>query len=231
MNYCLILAGGNGTRMGNTKVPKQFLEIKGVPIIIRCIKNVLKSSTIDKVIVVCNMKYIEYMKKILVDNDMTDEVEIVDGGENRLMSAVNGVKYIASKYGTRENDIMLFHDSVRIFTDVRIIDENFEKAQKYGAATTVYYLEETIVKSDDEGMLYKAYSRDKRFSGQSPQTFNLQKFLKCFSALDEEQRNTFTDLSEVFFANGEKVYPVIGDKNNIKITTKSDLELAKTKLD
>lgn len=226
----ILLAGGSGTRMGNTAVPKQFLELKGKPIIIYSIENALKCKLIDKIIIACNSQYVDMLKKMVSKYKLSDSVHITNGGTNRLLSTCNGISYIIKNFGITQKDIFIAHDSVRIFTNERIFRENIQNANIYGAATTVYALEETIVKAGADGLLYKAYARENRFSGQSPQTFNLQKFIINFSMLSTEQKNTFTDLSEVFFANNEKVFPVIGDKENIKITTPFDLILAEKRL-
>ena len=231
MNYCLLLAGGNGTRMGNTGVPKQFLELKNKPIIIWSLENLIKCSAIDKVIIVCNKPFIPLLAELLKKYNLQDFAEVTAGGKNRLMSAVSGIKYIERTYGINDKDIVLAHDSVRMFTDTRIFNENIENAKKYGAATTVFYLEETILETGDDGLLFKAHPREKRFSGQSPQTFNIKEFMECFDKLADEQKDTFTDLAEVLYVNGEKVYPVIGSKGNLKITTPIDMVIAELRID
>ena len=231
MNYALILAGGSGTRMGNTGVPKQFLTLKDKPVIIYTIENMLSCKEIDKIIIVCNPSYVAYMHNMLIDFGLGNKVELTEGGKNRLESALNGVRYIEKRYGITENDIFLAHDSVRIFTSNRIISDNIEQAKRIGAATTVYVLEETIIEAGSDGLLYKAYPRENRFTGQSPQTFNIQKFKNCVDKLSEDQKEVFTDLAEVFYANNEKVYPVMGEKNNIKLTTPFDMTLAKMRLE
>lgn len=230
MNYCLLLAGGSGTRMGNTGVPKQFLTLKDKPIIIYSIENILKCKLIDKIIVVCNPAYLDYLENLLAEYDYLDNVCITEGGANRLLSARNGIKYIEKNYTIKEEDIVLAHDSVRMFTSQRILEENIVNAKKYGAATTVYMLEETIVEAGEDGLLYRAYPRENRYSDQSPQTFNVKKFLYCYKKLSDEQKNSFTDLTEVLYMNNQKVFPVIGDKENIKITTPFDLVLAELRL-
>ena len=171
------------------------------------------------------------MHNLLAEYDLANRAEIVIGGGNRLLSTINGVKYIEEKYSIQDNDVFLAHDSVRIFTSHRILKENIQKAHEHGAATTIYYLEETIHKANKDGLLFKAYPRENRYTGQSPQTFNIKKFLACFNKLTNEQKETFTDLAEVLYANDEKVAPVLGEKDNIKITTPFDLTLASLRLD
>lgn len=226
MNYAICLAGGKGTRMGNNGVPKQFITLNGKPIIIYTLENLKKVKEIDKIVIVCNPDYIMYMKDLLNDYDLNENIEVTNGGSNRLESTLNGIYFIKEKYGINDDDIFLAHDSVRTFTKVDIIEENIKTAHLTKAATTVYYLTETIVETDKDGNIYKLYPRDNLYNGQSPQTFNINYFLDCTSRIPKNLLDNFTDLSSNITYNGGKVTPVIGDKDNIKITTQLDLLIA-----
>lgn len=231
MNYALILAGGKGTRMGNTGVPKQFIQINNKPIIMYTIENFIKVKDVDHIVVSCNPEYIQYMKDLLLDYGLTDKVEVTAGGNDRLESTLNGLKYIEEKYGVNDDDIFLAHDSVRPFTAKSIIEENIIKAHETKAATTVLNLTETIVETNQDGEIYKLYPRDNLFNGQSPQTFNIKYFLECTSKIPHEELKKYTDLSNNITYCGGTVYPVMGDSNNIKITTPIDLIIAGALID
>lgn len=231
MNYAILLAGGSGTRMGNTGVPKQFLTLNDKPIIIHSLENLLRCKYVDKVIIVCHKDYLSYLHNLLVEYDLANCAEITEGGNNRLESAVNGLKHIKKRFEIHDNDVFMAHDAARMFTSQRIFDENIQKAKQYGAATTVYYLEETVVEVDNDGLICRAQPRERRYTDQSPQTYNIQRFLELLPTLSAKQMGSITDLAEVYFANGEKVFPVLGEKSNIKITTPFDLTLAKMQID
>lgn len=230
MKYGFILAGGKGERMKNSGIPKQFLTISDKPIIIHTLEKLLEFDLLDKIIIVCNEKYIDYLKDMLYEYNLLQKVEITNGGKNRLNSVLNGIKFVKEHYGINNDDIFLAHDSVRMFVSKRIIKENIEKACETGAATTVYPIEETIVKTNQNNVLNTAYKRDKMFSDQSPQSYNIKKYIECTNNIQESVLDTFTDLSENLFYNNEVVYPVIGEKQNIKITTPFDLVLAEALL-
>lgn len=231
MNYALILAGGKGTRMKSTGVPKQFLCINGKPIIIYTIENILKIKKIDKIIIVCNNDYLMYLKDLLHDNNMTEKVEITKGGDDRLNSVLNGINYIKMMYGIRPDDIVIIHDSVRPFTNPRIFEENIIIAREKKAATTVLELTENIVVKNENGEIYKLYPRKNLYSDQSPQAFNINFFLENTCKIPQDILLNFTDLSENIIFNGGTVYPVIGDRNNIKITHPIDLLIASSILE
>lgn len=231
MNYALILAGGKGTRMGNTGVPKQFVQINNKPIIMYTIENFMEVKEIDRIIVSCNPEYIQYMNDLLLDYKLTDRVEVTAGGNNRLESTLNGLKYIEEKYGVNDDDIFLAHDSVRPFTLKSIIEENIAKAHETKAATTVLDLTETIVETNENNQIYKLYPRTHLYSGQSPQTFNIKYFMECTNRIPNEELSSYTDLSNNITYCGGIVYPVMGDSNNIKITTPIDLIIASALID
>lgn len=226
MNYAIILAGGKGTRMRNTGVPKQFMTLNNKPIIVYTIENVLYNTNISKIIVVCNSNYIAYMNDLLQDYKLGGKVDITNGGKDRLNSTLNGIKFIQEKYGINDEDIFLAHDSVRPFTNKRIFEENINLAKEYKAATTVFDLTETIVETNKCGDIFKLYPRKNLFSGQSPQTFNIKYFMECTSKISNSELDKFTDLSNNITYCGGTVKPVYGDRNNIKITHPIDLIIA-----
>lgn len=231
MNYVVLLAGGKGTRMGSTDMPKQFLMLKGKPVIIYSIENLLKSSELEKIVISCNQDFIDYLRKIIDEYNYNDKVFVTSGGNSRFGSAMNGVKYIADNFGIKDDDVMLIQDSVRIFTSQRIVEENLKYAHAEGAAGTVYPLEETVSEINENGMLYMVYPRENKYTGQSPQAFNIKKFMKLSKRIPIDDCNKFTDLAEVFFRNGEVVHPVIGEKRNMKLTTPFDVLLAEKQLE
>ena len=226
MNYAIILDGGKCTSMVNTGVTKQFITINNKPIIIYTLENFLRNGNINKVIVVCNPNYIVYMKDLLQDYKLSEKVEITYGGNDRLNSTLNGIKYIDEKYGISDDDVFLAHDSVRPFTKGRIIDENIKIAHEKKAASTVFDLTETIVETNDNGEIYNLYPRKNLYCDQSPQAFNIKYFLECTNKIPKNILETFTDLSNIIIYCGGVVFPVVGDRDNIKITHQIDLLIA-----
>lgn len=227
MNYVLCLAGGIGTRMNNPDLPKQFIKINGKPIIIYTIENILKVNKIDKIIIVCNRDYIKYMNELL-DKYQLNGIEVTEGGKDRLHSTINGINFIKEKYGICDDDIFIAHDSVRPFTSTEIFQNGIKAAHENKAATTINPLTETLVETNDDGLIFKLHPRNHLFNDQSPQIFNINYFLECTAKIPENILDTFTDLCSNVTYVGGTVTPVMGDRNNIKITTPIDLVIAKS---
>lgn len=227
MIYGEILAGGSGTRMGNTEMPKQFLMLGERPIIIHTIEQFLINQAFSKIVVCCPKEWVSYAEDLLDKYNIDkDKVEITAGGATRNESIMNGCKYIEEKYGLNDKDIVVTHDAVRPFVTQRILDDNIKLAKKYGAADTVIPATDTIVYSKDGKMITEIPDRKECYQGQTPQTFNIKKLMSLFDSLTKKEKEILTDGCKIFSIKGEDVALVDGEVYNIKLTTLYDLKIA-----
>ena len=143
MNFGGILAGGKGTRMGKTDLPKQFLMLGEKPIIIHTIEQFLVSAQIDEVIVAVPENWISYTQDIVEKYCKDDTIHIIKGGSSRNETIMNICNYIKENSNDDEN-IVVTHDAVRPFVTQRIIKDNIEMCKKYGATDTVIPAVDTI---------------------------------------------------------------------------------------
>ena len=125
---------------------------------------------------------------------------------------------------------LLTHDAVRPFVSIKMIEENIENCKSYNIIDTVVPAFDTIVVSEDGNFISSIPDRKTMFQGQTPQTFKINKFMEYYSKLTDEEKNILTDACKIFVLNGEKVFLVNGDFSNIKITTVTDLKIAKAML-
>ena len=226
MIYAEILAGGKGTRMGNTDMPKQFLMLGSKPIVIHTIEQFLINSNISKIIVCCPKDWITYMNDLLDKYIPNSGVEVVEGGSTRNETIINGCKFIEEKYGLNDDDIIITHDSVRPFVTQRIIDDNVEAMKKYAAVDTVIEATDTIVESKDGKIISDVPNRKFMYQGQTPQSFNIKELMSTYSSLTEEEKEILTDACKMFSIKGKDVNIVNGETFNIKITNIYDLKIA-----
>lgn len=226
MIYAEILAGGMGTRMGNVDLPKQFLKIANKPIIIHTLEQFIINSSIDKIIVCCPKDWITYMKDLLDKYLFSDKVEVVEGGPTRYETLINGCKYIESKYGVDDYDIVITHDSVRPFLTQRIITDNIETLKQCDAVNTVIQAVDTIVESIDGKEISSIPNRNYMYQGQSPQTFYIKEFIDLYESLTEQEKETLTDACKIYSLKNKKVKLVKGETYNFKITNVDDLKIA-----
>ncbi len=225
MNFGGILAGGKGTRMGKTDLPKQFLMLGEKPIIIHTIEQFLVSPAIDEIVVGVPENWIDYTKDIIEKYCKDDRIHAVQGGQNRNGTIMNICKYICENFKDNEN-IIVTHDAVRPFVTQRIIKENVEICKKIGAADTVISASDTIVESKDGEIISNIPIRSQMYQGQTPQSFNVEEFIKQYESLTDEEKEILTDATKTYVLKGKKVGLVSGEPYNMKITTKYDLKLA-----
>ena len=152
---------------------------------------------------------------------------MIDGGSDRNSTVMNIVNAIKSQFAVKKGDIILTHDAVRPFLTDRMIEENIIAALKYSACGTYVKCVDTIISAPDGEVVESTLDRSTLYRAQTPQSFDITLLDKYYSELDDEQRAGLTDTCSIFTANGEKIHIVEGDAINIKITTDSDLIIAK----
>lgn len=226
MIYAEILAGGKGTRMGNTDLPKQFLMLGDKPILIHTLEQFVISSKFNKIIVCCPKEWVTYTKDLLDKYMPNSGIEIVVGGATRNETIMNGCKYIKDTYGLNNDDIIVTHDAVRPFISQRIIEDNVSMAKKCDAVDTVIPATDTIVASKDGKVISDIPNRSELYQGQTPQSFNIIKLMKIYDSLSEKEKDILTDACKIFVMKKKEVRIVEGETFNIKITNMSDLKIA-----
>lgn len=221
MEYVIIVAGGKGLRMGG-EVPKQFLPVGGVPVLMRTLRRFREYSEALRIILVLPREQQDYWRQLCKKYQYPlpsegaggGSYELADGGQTRFHSVQNGLRLIPD---TAEG-VVGVHDGVRPFVTVDVIRNCFETAREAKAVIPVMPVVETL-RHVAQGNVYR---EDYRLV-QTPQTFDIQ-LLKA--ANRQPYRDTFTDDASVVEAYGHTVTMVAGNRENIKITTPFDLLLA-----
>ena len=227
--FGIILAGGKGSRMGNAERPKQFLEIGGRPIIIHTVEKFVVNNAFEKIIVLCPKAWIEHTRDLIRKHiPMNERVVVIEGGASRNETLMNAIRYIEENHCLDEDTIIVTHDSVRPFVTRRMIDENIEAAQKYGACDTVIPASDTIVESRNHEVINQIPDRAYLYQGQTPQSFHALKLKKIYESLTEEEKAILTDACKIYVIKGEPVHLVEGDVSNIKITYPADIRIAES---
>ena len=219
MISAIILAGGKGKRM-NSSISKQFIEIKGKPIIYYTIKKFNDNKKIDNIIVVLSQEEIEYFKENILKKYDLKVDKIVVGGAERQDSVYNGLKSLENS----ETDIVLIHDGARPFISDRIIDEGIKYAAIYGACAPGVMPKDTIKIKDENNFSINTPNRETLVSIQTPQVFKFSEILECHKKVQIDKL-VVTDDTMVAEKYGNKVYLYDGEYTNIKITTPEDLIL------
>ena len=212
-NIAVILAAGNGTRMEIDK-SKMLLEIGGKTVLERSVEAFSELPEVDEIIVVCRACDIEVFSELL-DEDVT----FVIGGDTRQQSVINAVETID------ECSFILIHDGARPLVTQKAIINTLDKAQMCNAAATGVTVKDTLKIVDEDLSIVGTPNRNNLVSIQTPQIFNFELYKKALAKAVQDNKD-YTDDCQLVERLGEKVSVVLGDYDNIKITTKSDIPLA-----
>ena len=208
----IIVAGGKGKRM-KTEIPKQFLLLKGKPILMHTIELFLPFS--KNIFLVLPKQEIEQWNALTQKYNFEIPLTIVEGGTERFFSVQNALNQCS------EEGIVLIHDGVRPLVSKKTIQNVIDKAIENNAAIPVVDIEESLrLLARKESM---AVDRNKYKLVQTPQAFNTKLIKESYQ---QEYIPQFTDDASVFEAAGFSVFLVQGNKENIKITTPKDLYLS-----
>lgn len=217
MDYALIVAGGKGMRMKNG-IPKQFLPIGGKPILMRTLEAFRDYRRDMRLILVLPHDHREYWDGLCVKHRFFVPHEVVDGGETRFHSVRNALSLVEPP------GLVGVHDGVRPFVSQEVIARCYEEAQLRKAVVPVVKPVDTMHRIMAGGGSITV-GRDEYRIVQTPQVFDAA-LLKA--AYESPYSASFTDDASVVEALGVPVHIVEGNRENIKITTPYDLQVAKS---
>ena len=222
MDYVIIVAGGKGLRMGG-EVPKQFLPVGGVPVLMRTLTRFREYSAKLQIILVLPKAQQDYWKELCRQYQFNVDYQLADGGETRFHSVQNGLRLVPDD----AEGVVGVHDGVRPFVSIDVIRTCYEVARWHKAVIPVTPVVETLRRLDataTEGGS-ETVPRDQYRLVQTPQTFDIQLLKR---ANQQPYTDAFTDDASVVEAYGHAVVMVDGNRENIKLTTPFDLRVAET---
>lgn len=214
--FGIIVAGGNGTRMG-APIPKQYLEIGGKPILMHTMEIFFQYDSSIELILVIPESDFPFWDSLCDKFHFQIPHQMVKGGQSRFQSVRNGLDTILSI-----NGLVAIHDGVRPFVNPKVISRSFEEAEKMGSAIAVIHLKDSIRKVSGDGNSFFQDRQEFRLV-QTPQTFQLDKIKKAFQV---PESTLFTDDATVYEQQGWQVNLIDGNPENIKITSPEDMDYA-----
>ncbi|MEM9328682.1 MAG: 2-C-methyl-D-erythritol 4-phosphate cytidylyltransferase [Bacteroidota bacterium] len=218
--FAILVAGGVGTRM-QSATPKQFLLLRGEPVIVHTIRAFFNYAADLTMVIVLPREHQDPGHDIVREYFDTQKTQIkfCVGGASRFQSVLNGLKEIP------EDGLVAIHDAVRPMITPVEIASTFDLAERFGSGVLVTQVKESLRKI--KGQRSEAVDRSLYRSVQTPQTFSVA-LLK--DAYLQEEIPEFTDDASVFEKAGHTVQLASGSYRNIKITTPEDLLAAEVML-
>lgn len=212
--YAILVAGGKGLRMGGD-IPKQFLPIGGMPVLMRTVEVFRQAYPDIHIILVLPAPQQAYWQQLCREYSFSVPFQIADGGETRFHSVSNGLKLVPDDV----EGVVGVHDGVRPFVSVETIRRCYDEAVEFGAVVPVVSVVETVRRLCKDGASVTV-PRDEYKLVQTPQTFRVSLLKEAYL---QAYIPSFTDDASVVEAMGNPVHLVEGNRENIKITTPADI--------
>ena len=221
MNIAIIIAGGSGHRFG-TNTPKQYVKANNEPVIWYTLRIFQRAKCIDRIVLVCAEEWEDYIKKLKYTHNLSKITDTVKSGDTRFNSIYNGIIFCCSQYD--KQDILLIHDAVRPCITEELLQDNITMAKVHGAALATAPCFDTMFISSNGEFAEGIFPREKLFKGQTPVSIKAELAAECYKkAVDG---HLYTDSPAALLLQlGKNVALSKGSQQNIKITTKEDLEI------
>lgn len=224
-NIAVIFAGGVGSRMNHPDGPKQFIKVKGKPIIAYTLEHFQNHPGIDAIYVSCLEEGLDLMRELVDEHDLSKVKRIVKGGGSAQESIFNGLTAAMEDEDNDENTCVLIHDGVRPIINNKLINDNIASVQKFGSAISSIPAFETVASSLDGGQIVeKVENRDHMYVLQAPQSFRLHAIYAAHQkSIEEGMMGRFIDQAHMMNHYGHDLHMIEGFRGNIKVTVPLDL--------
>lgn len=223
MNYVIIIAGGVGSRLG-APVPKQFVEVLGKPVIAYTMEHFQSHPEIDAIELVCVDGFQNHLQGIVERFAISKVIKMVNGGseyERSIMNGVAGLKGIA-----KADDVVMIHWAASPFLNEEIISDNIRVCKEKGNAISASY-SYLLYGTNDGDCAKRSINRETFMTLSAPQSFLYKVIVDIYKQVEEKSLFNYVEAHTTAFMTelGIPIYFSIGSHNNIKITTKEDIDL------
>jgi 2-C-methyl-D-erythritol 4-phosphate cytidylyltransferase len=221
MNFAIVAAAGEGSRFEGAVV-KQLHPLKKRPLLFWSLRTLESEGEIDQIILVHPSGGDDSPYRSIILKGGLKKIRFVSGGKTRFQSVWNGFKSISEG---SEHDVVLIHDAARPLASSVLVRNVLRKTADRGSAVPVLPIQETVKEIEGDAVL-KTLPRERLYLSQTPQGFQYGILQKAYQAASEQEGRTYTDEAMMVERAGFVVAIVPGEKENIKITDRGDLQIA-----
>ncbi len=219
----IIPAAGAGQRMGGP-IEKQFLRLRGIPVLAHTLKAFHQSPEVDGVVLVVGDRQRQALKKkVLGPHPCGKLLRVVTGGPKRQDSVARGLEAVPS-----ECELVVVHDGARPLVSVELLRTVLDAADSYGAALAAIPARDTVKRVEGR-IVVATLEREEVWLAQTPQAFHFALLRRAYEEAAITQ-SAVTDDAALVERLGVSVHLVPGSEDNIKVTTPTDLILAEALL-
>ena len=222
MNGALVLSGGSGSRMG-TDVPKQYHVIAGKPVLVHTIEQFQRCDAIDYVAVTAAEEWQGQILQWKTEFGLTKLQSIAPAGEDRQRSILNGLRAL-QPFLMGMRDGVIVQDAARPLTSADLIGQLLRGLQEAPCVLPVLPVTDTTYTSRNGQWVDGLLDRFTLFSGQAPEAFRYLDYLRLYEETPLDVLCAMSGSCQLPYSKGWKVKMIPGERDNIKITYRSDME-------
>lgn len=222
----IVPAAGLGTRMG-ADMPKQFLELDGVPLIIFTLRRLAQCAAITEFLISTRADDVMALEAMVAKAALGKPARVVHGGDTRQQSVGNALAHVDPS-----TEIVLVHDAVRPFVTLAQIERVIVEARARGAVILGIPAIDTVKEvkraslPEDVALISATIPRERIVLAQTPQVFSYPLLRDAFKKAQQDGV-TASDEAAIVERYGHDVFVVLGSERNLKITRPSDMDLAR----
>jgi 2-C-methyl-D-erythritol 4-phosphate cytidylyltransferase len=226
----IVPAAGLGTRMG-ADLPKQFLELDGIPLIIFTLRRLVGCPAITDFFISTRADDVVSLQDRVAKAGLGRPARVIHGGDTRQQSVANALAQVDPT-----TEIVLVHDAVRPFVTRAQLERVIAEARARGAAILGIPAIDTVKEvkraslPEDVALISATIPRERIVLAQTPQAFSYALLRDAFRKAQQDDV-TASDEAALVERFGHDVFVVLGSDRNLKITRPSDMELARFYLD
>ena len=212
----IVLAAGSGKRM-QQEVPKQYMQLAGVPLMVHCLRT-FQESKVTQIVLVVAPGDVEKCRTEIIERYHIDKcIAIVEGGEERYNSVYAGLKAIDDGY-------VLIHDCARAFVTEDIIHRCMSAVALYESCVVGMPTKDTVKLTDDHRKVLDTPDRSNVWIVQTPQCFEYNLIRGAYDKIIPTADKSITDDAMIVEkATDHSVHMIEGSYMNIKVTTPEDV--------
>ena len=222
MNIALIIAGGSGTRTGNS-VPKQFITVNEVPVIVYTMCNLQKVSEIDRIVVSVANGWQSFVQVYAKQYGIDKLSDIIEAGDTRHHTIYRSIRYLSDKY--QQDSKILIVDANRPLIPTKVVQQSIATSCQDECTVALMPCYDTMYISRGAVAVEDQLDRSILYSGQSPECAILSDLVNVYEFANEHSIEDTTAV--LYMACKKTVRMVKGSSKSFKITTQDDLDLFK----
>ncbi len=219
----IIVAAGRGNRM-NSSMNKVLMPLGGQPILLHSVLAFSECARVNNLIVVAAPDEVARVEKMLIEIPKIKPWQVVLGGSERQYSILNALKAVPE-----ETSVVLVHDGARPLVTKECIDRVIHTAISHKAAIAAVPVKDTIKTVDDSATVTGTLDRNALWSIQTPQGFDFAILRRAYEQATKDHY-LGTDDASLVERLGVPVTIVMGNYENLKVTTPEDLVVAEALL-